>query len=148
MYFVKKTYGHERGLSCCFRQWKAISHCRLLHGYSLSFAFMFRCNDLDDRHWVYDFGGLGWLKDFLSEHFDHTMVIAADDPELESLSTLQDKGLCRLLILPAVGCEKFAEFVYKFAAPKVYSETAGRTRLMNVEVREHGSNSAIFSELD
>ena len=31
-----KTYGHEEGLSCCFRQWRAThSHCRLLHGYAL-----------------------------------------------------------------------------------------------------------------
>ena len=37
-----KTYGHEEGLSCCFRQWRAThSHCRLLHGYALSFRLTF-----------------------------------------------------------------------------------------------------------
>ena len=41
-YFSTKTYGHERGLSCAFRQPLALhSHCSLLHGYALSFSFKF-----------------------------------------------------------------------------------------------------------
>ncbi|SVB70610.1 uncharacterized protein METZ01_LOCUS223464, partial [marine metagenome] len=27
MYQSTKTYGNEVGLSCCFRQWRADSHC-------------------------------------------------------------------------------------------------------------------------
>jgi len=30
-----KTYKATKGFSCCFRQFKATSHCRFLHGYSL-----------------------------------------------------------------------------------------------------------------
>jgi 6-pyruvoyltetrahydropterin/6-carboxytetrahydropterin synthase len=41
LHFVKKTYGHELGLSACFRQHRAKSHCRFLHGYPLSFTFTF-----------------------------------------------------------------------------------------------------------
>ena len=36
-----KTYGNERGLSCCSRQWAADSDCSLLHGYSFGFRFVF-----------------------------------------------------------------------------------------------------------
>ena len=35
-YVSTKTYGHEVGLSCAFRQHKADSHCAKLHGYALS----------------------------------------------------------------------------------------------------------------
>ena len=49
-YRVTKTYGNERGLSCAFRQWKAESHCRLIHGYSLGFRFVFEAETLDHRN--------------------------------------------------------------------------------------------------
>ena len=65
-YRVTKTYGNERGLSCAFRQWRADSHCNLIHGYSLGFRFVFEAAQLDDRNWVYDFGNLGFVKEFLS----------------------------------------------------------------------------------
>ena len=32
---VIKTFGAERGFSCAFRQWKADSDCKYIHGYSL-----------------------------------------------------------------------------------------------------------------
>ena len=67
-YYSTKTYGHEEGLSCMFRQPLAThSHCSLLHGYALSFSFKFGCENLDDKNWVVDFGDLkelkAWLKD-------------------------------------------------------------------------------------
>ena len=62
-YYSTKTYGHEEGLSCMFRQPLAThSHCSLLHGYALSFSFKFGCNHLDDKNWVVDFGDLKDLK--------------------------------------------------------------------------------------
>ena len=36
-YQVIKTYGNETGHSCAFRQWRAESHCNLIHGYGLGF---------------------------------------------------------------------------------------------------------------
>ena len=60
-----KTYGHERGLSCAFRQPNAShSHCSLLHGYALAFTFVFECTELDDKNWGVYFGGLNDLKDW------------------------------------------------------------------------------------
>ena len=48
-YFSSKKYGHERGLSAAFRQWKADSHCKYVHGYSLEFEFKFGANELDEE---------------------------------------------------------------------------------------------------
>ena len=50
------------GFSCCFRQWKATTtHCQYLHGYGVSFKVWFE-GDLDERNWVWDFGGMKELK--------------------------------------------------------------------------------------
>ena len=145
MYRVTKTYGNEKGLSCAFRQWKAESHCRLIHGYSLGFKLTFEAQDLDKRNWVYDFGNMKFIKEFLEKHFDHILAIASDDPkreELEKLDVFHD--IANIKILTNVGCEAFAEYVYSYVANKVDHETKGRVRLVSVECFEHGSNSAIY----
>ena len=139
-----KTYNHNVGLSCAFRQWKAFdSHCQYLHGYALSVRFNFK-GDLDQKNWVYDFGDLKDVKKFLEDTFDHKTVIAEDDPQLETFKELDKNMLIQLVILPAVGCEKFAEYIYNKINPIVTIKTNNRVRLMSVEVIEHGANSAIY----
>lgn len=141
-YRVIKTYGNEKGLSCAFRQWRADSHCKLIHGYSLGFRFTFEAQTLDERNWVYDFGGMKPIKAFLEKNFDHVMMVAVDDPELKRLKDLTD--IANVKILPNVGCEAFAEYVYSHWANKIDQETKGRVRLVSVECFEHGSNSATY----
>lgn len=146
MYKSTKTYGHEVGLSCCFRQWKAESHCRLLHGYSLSFKFTFESPELDVRNWVVDFGSLKSLKSLLQDTFDHTLLVAEDDPKLDTLIEL-DKlhGLAKVVVVQAAGCEATARLVYEVAAQWLLDAGYGNdVRLTSVEVAEHGANSAIF----
>jgi len=83
-FYSTKTYGTDRGLSCCFRQWLAThSHCSLLHGYSIGVKVIFECESLDERQWVHDFGGMKYFKNWLEHMFDHTMLIAETDPEIE-----------------------------------------------------------------
>ena len=141
-YQVIKTYTPEMGLSCAFRQWRAKSHCRFLHGYALGVKIVFEAEQLDAKNWVYDFGGMKWIKDFLVEYFDHTTLIAEDDPELLSFKALAQKDLIQLKILPQVGCEKFAEWIYTHLAPQVQAETKGRVLIKSVEVFEQGANSS------
>lgn len=143
-FYSSKTFGNDRGLSCAFRQWRADSHCRLIHGYSLGFKFIFEADSLNEKNWVYDFGNTKWIKEYLDRVFDHTLVVASDDPELDAFKELDKLGVCDLIILEAVGCEKFAEYVYKDIAPTVESQTDGRVRLKVVECFEHGSNSASY----
>lgn len=151
-YYSTKTYGTDRGLSCCFRQWRAThSHCSTLHGYSIGMKLIFESDTLDDRNWVMDFGGLKEFKKWADYMFDHTLVIAEDDPHLEFFKRMsyigdpvisgtgsisdtpvepyQRKAICDLRIVPGVGCEKFAEMAYKKMAELLESmkqENVGR----------------------
>ena len=172
-YVSTKTYGNDRGLSCCFRQWRSThSHCSLLHGYSIGIRLVFESDTLDDRNWVMDFGGLRAFKDWAEHMFDHTLVIAKDDPHLDLFLRmaelgLQDQGgVCDIRLVEAVGCEKFAELAYHVMADILKSFQADETwhfmndqeiveyaprypvgqgvRLRSVEVFEHEGNSAIY----
>lgn len=145
MFRSTKHYGHEQGLSACFRQWRASSHCRLLHGYALAFTFVFEAEELDHRNWVVDFGGLGALKDELKSTFDHTLLIAADDPEYAVFEQLAIKGLVEFRIVEAVGCEAFAKLGWHLANEHLrLMMWSPRVRVVSCEVREHGANSAIY----
>lgn len=145
VYRSTKTYDHSEGLSCCFRQWRAAhSHCRLVHGYALAFRFVFAARELDACGWCFDFGGLKPVRAWLHEMFDHTMLVAEDDPELPDFRRLAEKGLVALRVLPRVGCEATAEHVFGHVARFVAERTAGRVWLETVEVSEHGGNSALY----
>ena len=76
---VQSTKLIELG-SCAFRQWRATSHCRFIHGYQLKAKIWFSCSSLDDKGWAVDFGGLKDLKAELKSIYDHTTTVAADDP--------------------------------------------------------------------
>lgn len=144
-YLSTKTYGHEIGLSCVFRQWKANSHCNQLHGYALAFRFVFEATELDYRNWVVDFGGLKGLKMSLQHHFDHKTVVAQDDPKRAELEALHQLGIADVVIVPAVGCEKFAELASELATEELKAlGIAERVRVVEVECSEHGANSAIY----
>lgn len=146
-FYSTKTYGNEVGLSCCFRQWKAThSHCSKLHGYSLGVRLVFECQTLDDRGWVQDFGGLKPVKKWLQETFDHTVLIAVDDPCLSDFKRLDERGLINLRIVECVGCESFARLICN-QVNKILGETEqlnSTARIYSVEVFEHGANSATY----
>lgn len=156
MHLVTKTYGHEQGLSACFRQWRAESHCHFLHGYALRIDLEFRAERLDGRNWVVDFGGLQPFKESLKAFFDHKTLIAADDPELARFMEMHDMGLIDLRILQGgVGCEAFAELVWNMThdfmkhhylpdlVERGIALPAGLD-LGRVTVSEHAGNSAAY----
>jgi 6-pyruvoyltetrahydropterin/6-carboxytetrahydropterin synthase len=141
------------GYSTCFRQWKAEdTHCKYLHGYALSFRVWFE-GDLDHRNWVWDFGGMKRSKNKINgmspkEYFawllDHTVVIANDDPELDTFRMMDAQGIIQLRIIDDTGCEKFAEFLHGVINRFLNKETDGRVRASKVEVYEHERNSASY----
>ena len=144
-YQSTKTYGHNIGLSACFRQPHANhSHCRFLHGYSLAFRFTFQAAELDDRNWVVDFGGLKPLKKWLEDTFDHKVVLDENDPMMYHFETLQTVGVAELTVLNGVGVEMFAKHAYNFADKLVREMTDNRCWVVSVECMEHGANSAIY----
>jgi 6-pyruvoyltetrahydropterin/6-carboxytetrahydropterin synthase len=140
-----KTYDHNLGFSCAFRQWRADSHCNFVHGYPLSFKFVFGANELDGRNWVVNFGGLKEIKKWLEYMFDHTTCVAADDPELETFKMLHEKKLIDLRIIEnGVGCERTAELVGEYVNDFIKRESNGRCWVDSCEVREHSANSAVY----
>jgi 6-pyruvoyltetrahydropterin/6-carboxytetrahydropterin synthase len=144
-YFSTKHYGHNIGLSAVFRQPNADhSHCSLLHGYSLAFTFTFGCDELDNKNWAVDFGGLKPLKQWLEDSFDHKVVVDANDPKLDFLKSMEAEGIAELTILDGVGAEKFAEHAFNFADKLVREQTNNRCYCVRAECAEHGANSAIY----
>ena len=143
------------GFSTVFRQWKAKeTHCSYLHGYGVSFKVTFE-GDLDHRNWVWDFGGMKRTKTqidgmspkaWMDYMFDHTTIMAEDDPYLEVIKKMHDKGIIQLRIIEATGAEKFAEFIYNKLNNFVQAETKSRVRVTQVEFMEHGKNTAIYGE--
>jgi len=143
------------GYSTVFRQWTAEgTHCKFLHGYAVSFRVWFE-GELDERNWVWDFGGMKRAKhtiqgkspkDFFTWLLDHTMIISEDDPFLESFKRMDEAGVVQLRILPATGCEKFAEYLYKVINEFLAVETDGRVKAAKVEVYENERNAASYEK--
>ena len=143
------------GFSTVFRQWKATTtHCRFVHGYGISFKVYFE-GDLDERNWVWDFGGMKRAKtqidgkspkEWMDYMFDHTLVVAEDDPELLAFQQMDKAGVAQVRVIPATGAEKFAEYIYNKLNKFVDTETEGRVRVTKVKFMEHGKNAAYYSE--
>jgi 6-pyruvoyltetrahydropterin/6-carboxytetrahydropterin synthase len=83
-------------------------------------------------------------KAWMDYMFDHTMIIAEDDPFIESFRLMGQAGAAQVRILPAVGAEKFAEYIYNKLQAFVSEETGGRVSVAQVEFMEHGKNSALY----
>ena len=143
------------GFSTVFRQWKAKeTHCRFVHGYGISFKVYFE-GELDEKNWVWDFGGMKRAKtlidgkqpkEWMDYMFDHTVIIAEDDPGMGGWKTMNDLGVIQLRVIPATGAEKFAEYIYSNINNFVHEETEGRVRVTKVKFMEHGKNAAYYSE--
>tara|TARA_R110002072_G_scaffold279808_1_gene441847 strand:+ start:218 stop:682 length:465 start_codon:yes stop_codon:yes gene_type:complete len=143
------------GFSTVFRQWKAeTTHCRFVHGYGISFKVYFE-GGLDERNWVWDFGGMKRAKTLIDGKqpkawmdytFDHTMIIAEDDPELKAFQQMDAAGVAQVRVIPATGAEKFAEYIYNKLNEFVKTETDNRVRVIKVKFMEHGKNAAYYCE--
>jgi 6-pyruvoyltetrahydropterin/6-carboxytetrahydropterin synthase len=143
------------GFSTVFRQWKAdTTHCKYVHGYGISFKIYFE-GDLDERNWVWDFGGMKRAKgkidgkspkDWFDYMFDHTLILAEDDPYIKAFEEMGTAGVAQVRVIPATGAEKFAEYIYTKVNKFVQEETNNRVRVIKVKFMEHNKNAAYYSE--
>lgn len=142
IYCSTKEYKHLGPVA--YRQWRADSHCNLIHGYSLSFKLYFEARDLDIRNWVVDYGSLRPLKGLLEEWFDHKLLVAEDDPQAAHFRDLESAGLAKITWVEKTGCEGLAEFIIKYIngqwLPLYYP--GDRVVCRKVEVRETDANMA------
>jgi 6-pyruvoyltetrahydropterin/6-carboxytetrahydropterin synthase len=166
-FYSTKTYGNDRGLSCCFRQWRAThSHCSTLHGYSIGIKLVFESETLDDKNWAMDFGGLKEFKSWADNMFDHTLIVSKDDPMLSFFKQMNDVvnmgskdpsspiphergAICDLRIVEGVGCEMFAKLCYDKMSELLISGEMRypinpNVRIKSAEVFEHAGNSATY----
>tara|TARA_R100001510_G_scaffold57746_1_gene67391 strand:+ start:5871 stop:6335 length:465 start_codon:yes stop_codon:yes gene_type:complete len=143
MYISTKTYNQIGPVA--YRQWRADSHCNLIHGYALSFYFEFESETLDARNWVMDFGGLRPLKEKLEEWFDHTYLLAQDDPDYNFLKQLGEKKLAKITEVEKTGCEGIAEFLYEYINTIFLKDYGEQDRIWctKVQVRETDNNMAM-----
>jgi 6-pyruvoyltetrahydropterin/6-carboxytetrahydropterin synthase len=109
--------------------------------------------ELDQRNWVWDFGGMKRAnttidgmnpKTWMDYMFDHTTLVAQDDPFLEEFKKMDTEGIIQMRIIPATGAERFAEFIFNKLNDFVQAETQGRVRVSQVEFMEHSKNTAIY----
>jgi len=153
MSFEPRTYKYVStkeyidAFPCAYRQFRADSHCNLIHGYAFSMKFYFGTDNLDVRNWVADYGGLKELKKELENQFDHTLLVAIDDPELPFYREMEKRKLAKLTVLPRLGCEGLADTLYKFVngvyIPDFWGPSeAERLWCFRVEVRETLANMA------
>lgn len=147
-YFVTKTFNPNKGYSCCFRNWRASSHCHLLHGYDLVFQVTFECppEGLTHEGWVVDFGNMDYLKRRLDETFDHTLLVAEDDPMRDLILELDRAHVANVIRMPRVGCEAFSRWLQR-EAETMLTLVGGVERGVTVRsavVFEHGANAAGF----
>lgn len=144
-YKYKSTKTYRQIGPVAYRQWRADSHCNLIHGYALSFHFEFESNSLDARNWIVDFGGLRPLKEKLEEWFDHTLLLASDDPHYNDIKRLGELGLAKITEVEKTGCEGIADFLYEYVNTILLPSYGEKDRVWccKVEVRETDSNMAM-----
>lgn len=149
VYGATKTYKANVGFSTAFRQWRADSHCSKNHGYALEFTAQFEARELDHRQWVVDFGALKSFKGWLEHMFDHTTLVAVDDPQLEWFRKAHERNIIDIREVVATGCEATARLVFErlelWVSDNGYSPRVALTKL---EVREHDGNSAYVKLLN
>jgi len=141
------------GYSTVFRQWRAEgTHCKYLHGYGVSFKVWFE-GELDERNWVWDFGGMKRAKGtidgmnpkaWMDYMFDHTVIISENDPNINLFRSMDESNIIQLRIIPLVGAEQFAKYIYEKLNTFIQAETEGRVKVTQVEFREHEKNTAFY----
>lgn len=137
-------------------------HCSQIHGHNWAFEFEFKATSLDECGFVVDFGGLKWLRAWIEERFDHTLVLNDTDPWLKWLRLhLEDvtdpadgyegnsnvKPCCHLakiVTLPDCSSEGIAKWLYEQVNPILEATFKGRVSLTRVQVIEDTRNSATY----
>lgn len=143
------------------RQPNHAGHCRLIHGHNWSFEVTFAANTLDSNGFVADFGKMQGVKQWLTEHFDHTLVLNHNDPLILHLQDVLgpvsgDSGatggdlpaLAKIVTVPNCGAEGLAEFVGRrinHQLPLMFVDCYARAlHVVRVTAYEDSKNSATW----
>lgn len=140
MYSCSKRY---LDIPFAHRQHRHPGHCALIHGHNWSFTFTFVAEALDGCGFVVDFGGLGYLREWIEDTFDHACCFNADD--VEGLALARAHGaFFKTVVLENCSAEGIAAYVFAEADRLVREQTNGRVSVASVEVHEDARNAARF----
>ena len=148
---ISKTYAD---IPFGHRQHKHKGHCAWIHGHNWSFTITFSAKQLDECGFVVDFGKLKWIKKWIEEKLDHSLLLNVDDPIFKRHGDVLE-GYARLLAVPDCSCEGLAQWIYD-ALEKHLKSTADEelahavhTRglhIVSVQLFEDARNSATFTK--
>lgn len=131
------------------RQHNHDGHCKLIHGHNWTFEFMFECEKLDTNGFVIDFGKLKFIKNFLIENFDHTLLLNKKDPELNFLMD-NLKNFSKIVVVENCGAEGLAKFLYfeiqKLIEKNVKDSSERKVKIKKVTVYEDSKNFATVEQ--
>jgi 6-pyruvoyl-tetrahydropterin synthase len=129
------------GLPCCRRAWAGVGKQALLHGYERTFEIEFACAETDPGSgMVVDGGCIKAIRAALRSQFDHTTLVAADDPQRELFGLLADNGVIDLRTMDNTGMEGSAAWVFDTSERIVGLATQGRVWVSSVEARQSRNN--------
>lgn len=87
------------------------------------------------------------IRQALEEQFDHTVLVANDDPIRNKLLDLEKEGAAKVKVMPDTSLEGSARWIADKVSIIVKRETADRVRISRVEVRESPKN-AVYLRLN
>lgn len=141
-YHITKSLGE---FPFAHRQPNHSGHCSQLHGHNWSFIVCLQADQLDENNFIFDFGKFGPVKEWLTQNFDHTIVLEASDtaPELIALASA---GMARIVFLDSASCEGIAKAFYEFMQHFLSIQgVANRVSVHHVTVTEDQKNSATYN---
>jgi len=86
-------------------------------------------------------------KAWMDYMFDHTTIVAENDPYLPVFKQMEADSIIQLRIIPATGAEQFSKYIYEKLNPFIQEETQDRVKITKVEFMEHNKNTAIYTEI-
>ena len=140
MFTCRKIYAD---IPFAHRQFRHEGRCAFIHGHNWAIEIEFACTKLDERGFVVDFGGLGFLKKWIDENLDHACLFAEADPERTALLKNHPK-LFKPLVIDSVSTEGIAKHLFETFDPMVRKEFAGRAWVQQIILHEDTKNSARY----
>ena len=133
-------------LPCCHRSWTNEGKRFFLHGYERTFEIEFACAQTEPGSGlVLGPDALDETRAALRKQFDHTTLIAADDPELDLFELLGSRGVIDLRIMDNTGMERSAAWVFDTVESIVVRATQGRVWVSQIKARESHSHGVTLT---
>ncbi len=128
-------------LPCCHRSWAHQGKRVFLHGYERAFEIEFACAETESgTGLVLGSGLVKEVRAALRYQFDHTTLIAGDDPERDLFELLAARGVIDLRIMENTGMDGSAAWVFETAERIVGLATGGRVWVSRIKARESRNN--------